>query len=53
MPDKTSKPIIKKTGDGSTSLYSPAFDQLYHNPNGAVAESRHVFFETNGLVKAL
>ncbi|MCG2589144.1 tRNA (5-methylaminomethyl-2-thiouridine)(34)-methyltransferase MnmD [Rhodohalobacter sulfatireducens] len=53
MPEKSSKPIIKKTGDGSTSLYSPTFDQLYHNPNGAVAESRHVFFETNGLFKAL
>lgn len=53
MSEKSSKPIIKKTGDGSTSLYSPKFDQLYHNPNGAVAESRHVFFETNGLLKAL
>lgn len=53
MPEKNSKPTIKKTGDGSTSLYSPKFDQLYHNPNGAVAESRHVFFETNGLLNAL
>lgn len=53
MTEQTSKPTIKKTGDGSTSLYSPKFDQLYHNPNGAVAESRHIFFETNGLVKAL
>lgn len=53
MPSKNQKPIIKKTGDGSTSLYSPKFDQLYHNPNGAVSESRHVFFETNGLLKTL
>ena len=53
MPEKSSKPTIKITGDGSTSLYSPKFDQLYHNPNGAVAESRYVFFETNGLLKAL
>lgn len=53
MSKKSSKPTIKKTGDGSTSLYSPSFDQLYHNPNGAVAESRHVFFETNGLLKTL
>ncbi|MDZ7718532.1 MAG: tRNA (5-methylaminomethyl-2-thiouridine)(34)-methyltransferase MnmD [Balneolaceae bacterium] len=52
MPEKSSKPTIQKTGDGSTSLYSPTFDQLYHNPNGAVAESRHVFFETNGLLDA-
>lgn len=50
---KSSKPIIKKTGDGSTSLYSPKYDQLYHNPHGAVTESRHVFFETNDLLKTL
>jgi len=53
MTEQSSKPTIKKTGDGSTSLYSQTFDQLYHNPNGAVAESRHVFFETNGLLQAL
>lgn len=53
MPEKPSKPIIKKTGDGSTSLYSPTFDQLYHNPNGAVTESRHIFFETNGFLKTM
>lgn len=53
MPKKISNPIIRKTGDGSTSLYSPKFDQLYHNPHGAVSESRHVFFKTNGLLKAL
>lgn len=53
MTDKRVRPVIKKTGDGSTSLYSPKFDQLYHNPHGAVSESRHVFFKTNGLYKAL
>ena len=40
---------VKITKDGSTTLYSKRFDQYYHNPNGAVAESRHVFFETPGL----
>lgn len=40
---------VKITKDGSTTLYSERFDQLYHNPNGAVAESRHVFYETPGL----
>lgn len=53
MPEKNQNPTIRKTGDGSTSLYSPKFDQLYHNPHGAVTESRHVFFQTNGLLKAL
>lgn len=40
---------IEHTKDGSHTLYSPQFNQHYHNPNGAVAESHHVFFEKNGL----
>ncbi len=47
------KPKISETKDGSTTLYSPLFDQHYHNPNGAVAESKIVFFETPGLLKEL
>ena len=47
------KPRIAETKDGSTTLYSPLFGQHYHNPNGAVAESKIVFFETPGLVTAL
>lgn len=45
----SNEPIIKPTKDGSTTLYSPRFDQHYHNPNGAVAESHYIFFETTGL----
>lgn len=37
------------TRDGSHTVYSPRFDQHYHNPNGAVAESRYVFFDQTGL----
>lgn len=44
---------IQATDDGSHTLYSPQFDQYYHNPNGAVAESRHNFFEKNGLLNHL
>ena len=44
---------VKPTKDGSTTLFSKKFDQHYHNPNGAVAESRHVFFETPGVLAAL
>ncbi len=40
---------LKITGDGSHTLYSERFNQHYHNPNGAIAESLHVFFEANGL----
>ena len=35
--------------DGSSTLFSEEFDQFYHNPNGAVSESEHVFFETPGV----
>ncbi|NGP89529.1 tRNA (5-methylaminomethyl-2-thiouridine)(34)-methyltransferase MnmD [Fodinibius halophilus] len=41
------------TRDGSHTVYSSQFDQHYHNPNGAVAESRYVFFQQPGLLDAL
>ena len=49
----TDEPELATTKDGSHTLYSHRFDQHYHNPNGAVAESRHNFFEVNGLYEAL
>ncbi|MCG8373523.1 MAG: tRNA (5-methylaminomethyl-2-thiouridine)(34)-methyltransferase MnmD [Balneolales bacterium] len=39
--------------DGSSTLYSNYFKQFYHNPNGAVSESRHVFFEAPKLLNRL
>lgn len=53
MGKASESPGIRKTGDGSTTLYSSRFGQHYHNPNGAVAESRHIFFEHSGLLNAL
>lgn len=57
MSEKSSKdlkkPDLKTTRDGSHTLFSHRFNQHYHNPNGAVAESKHNFFETNGLYDAL
>ncbi len=47
------EPIIKSTKDGSSTLYSPKFEQHYHNPNGAVAESLYNFFETTGLTEEI
>jgi tRNA U34 5-methylaminomethyl-2-thiouridine-forming methyltransferase MnmC len=44
---------ITKTRDGSTTIYSERFDQHYHNPNGAVKESRYVFFDTAGVPRML
>lgn len=43
----------RQTRDGSHTLYSSRFSQHYHNFGGAVAESRHLFFEQNGLIRRL
>lgn len=51
--DIPTEPEITTTRDGSHTLYSQQFDQHYHNPNGAVAESKHVFFKQSGLLNAL
>lgn len=37
---------IVQTADGSSSVYIPKFDELYHSVNGAISESAHVFIET-------
>ena len=39
---------IIQTKDGSHTLFSPQFDEIYHSRNGALAESEHVFI-TAGL----
>lgn len=52
MPDDSESKLVV-TRDGSHTVYSAQFDQHYHNPNGAVAESRHVFFEQTDLLDAL
>jgi tRNA U34 5-methylaminomethyl-2-thiouridine-forming methyltransferase MnmC len=44
---------IEETRDGSHTLFSEAAGQFYHNPNGAVEESKHVFFEHGGVMGAL
>jgi tRNA U34 5-methylaminomethyl-2-thiouridine-forming methyltransferase MnmC len=44
---------IEESKDGSHTLYSNEFNQFYHNPNGAVAESLHIFFEQSGLIDKL
>lgn len=44
---------LELTGDGSHTVYSTQFDQHFHNPNGAIAESKYVFFEQTGLSEAL
>ncbi|MCF8223118.1 MAG: hypothetical protein K9J25_08205 [Bacteroidales bacterium] len=36
---------ITPTPDGSNTLYVPSTDEHYHCTNGAIQESRHVFFE--------
>lgn len=34
---------ILKTADGSHTLFSPQFNEVYHSRHGAVEESKHVF----------
>jgi tRNA U34 5-methylaminomethyl-2-thiouridine-forming methyltransferase MnmC len=51
--DQSPGPKLHTTKDGSHTLYSEQYKQYYHNPNGALSESLHVFFEQNGLLKAI
>ncbi|MCU0444811.1 MAG: tRNA (5-methylaminomethyl-2-thiouridine)(34)-methyltransferase MnmD [Microscillaceae bacterium] len=44
--------IIQTTQDGSHTLFSEEFDEIYHSRRGAWQESRHVFVEA-GLAYAL
>lgn len=36
---------LKKTNDGSFTLYIPEMDEQYHSLTGAITESKHVFIE--------
>lgn len=40
---------IQITGDGSHTLFSHHFGQQYHDMNGAIDESRHVFLNNSGF----
>ncbi|MEO1021312.1 MAG: tRNA (5-methylaminomethyl-2-thiouridine)(34)-methyltransferase MnmD [Bacteroidota bacterium] len=51
--EKTDPIEHRLTKDGSSTLFSHQFNQHYHNPNGALSESLHVFFEYQGLIEAL
>ncbi|MCC5913023.1 MAG: tRNA (5-methylaminomethyl-2-thiouridine)(34)-methyltransferase MnmD [Balneolaceae bacterium] len=53
MKKSKSDAEIRATKDGSTTLFSDQFSQHYHNPNGAVAESRHVFFDSLSIPERL
>ncbi|MEX0608625.1 MAG: tRNA (5-methylaminomethyl-2-thiouridine)(34)-methyltransferase MnmD [Balneolaceae bacterium] len=39
--------------DGSTTIFNAEINQYYHNPNGAVSESLHIFFGVSGLIDFL
>jgi len=43
---------LRKTGDGSETLYSSEMQESYHSLNGAVQESKHVFIDA-GLKQCL
>jgi tRNA U34 5-methylaminomethyl-2-thiouridine-forming methyltransferase MnmC len=40
---------IKKTADGSSTIYLPEMDEQYHSLNGAITESEHVFLKMGFL----
>lgn len=40
---------LESCRDGSHTLFSSRYHEYYHNPNGAVAESRYVFLEKTGI----
>lgn len=43
---------IIKTGDGSTTIHLPKWNEQYHSKHGAIQEAKHVFIEM-GLKKVL
>lgn len=43
---------IINTGDGSTTIHLPEWNEQYHSIHGAIQEARHVFIEM-GLKKAM
>ena len=43
---------IIKTGDGSSTIYIPEWDEHYHSKHGAIQEAEHVFIRS-GLIPAL
>lgn len=43
---------IIKTGDGSTTIHLPKWNEQYHSKHGAIREAKHVFIEM-GLKKIL
>ena len=43
---------VKKTADGSSTIYNSELDENYHSTHGALQEAIHVFIE-NGLKKSI
>ena len=43
------EPTIRRTHDGSLTVYSPTYDQTYHSIHGALTEARHVFLKGTGV----
>jgi tRNA U34 5-methylaminomethyl-2-thiouridine-forming methyltransferase MnmC len=43
---------VIKTGDGSTTIYIPEWDEHYHSIHGAIQEAEHVFIRS-GLIPSL
>lgn len=44
---------LRKTGDGSNTLYSDQYQQTYHSIHGAATESLYVFLSSAGVIDRL
>ncbi|MBQ4820371.1 tRNA (5-methylaminomethyl-2-thiouridine)(34)-methyltransferase MnmD [Aquimarina sp. MMG016] len=53
MQDKLKREIIT-TGDGSTTIHLPDWNEQYHSKHGAINEAKHVFIESgfNHILKS-
>ena len=48
---KNFKKLICITGDGSSTIFLPDFNEYYHSKHGAVRESEHVFIKNGFSIK--
>jgi tRNA U34 5-methylaminomethyl-2-thiouridine-forming methyltransferase MnmC len=44
---------LRRTADGSATLFNPDYGQTFHSVHGAITEARHVFLEGSGVGERL
>lgn len=51
--NSSKKMDLLQTADGSPTIYSHRFDEIYHSRHGAIQESQHVFIKMGLHFQAL